>query len=519
MGTRAVPRLSGVRRGIVGVAVLAGAFAALAPAAHAATGIVTRDDTTLKVDFGAGEPADGVSLLVKFEAGQFVLDENGGPSTMAAAAAGCALVSTVVKCDVMGATLLRIELGGGADFTDIQTLPPGVSTQIFGEGGDDPQLRGSTADDEIHGGPGDDELDGFAGDDVLIGGDGDDTLSGQGETDDLSGGDGFDLVDFTGAEPEITVSLNDLADDGRPGEHDNVRSDIEDIEATSGRDIIVGSAKANVIRGLGGDDDITGGGGSDLIDGDQGDDTITDRDGAADRVDCGYGTDVFTGDEIDAAEGCETQSRSPELQTDVDGDGAARPVDCNDADPAIRPGAVDVPDDGVDQDCDGLDATNPDRDGDGVPRPADCDDGDARAAPGLPERRGNRRDEDCNGRAEPFLVVDNGVPNAWGTSGAVTRNLRLGVRDVRKGMRVQLRCRGGGCPFARRDRAVKRRARLLDLHPLIARARLRAGARLELRILRRESIGKVVRYSFRASAAPRSQVLCLPPGKKRPRAC
>jgi hypothetical protein len=39
--------------------------------------------------------------------------------------------------------------------------------------------------------------------------------------------------------------------------------------------------------------------------------------------------------------------------TDADGDGASPPCDCNDADPLIHLGAIDVCNDGVDQDCDG----------------------------------------------------------------------------------------------------------------------------------------------------------------------
>jgi hypothetical protein len=43
---------------------------------------------------------------------------------------------------------------------------------------------------------------------------------------------------------------------------------------------------------------------------------------------------------------------------DNDGDGYTSDVDCDDADPGINPGAEDIEDDGIDQDCDGVDATS-----------------------------------------------------------------------------------------------------------------------------------------------------------------
>ena len=46
----------------------------------------------------------------------------------------------------------------------------------------------------------------------------------------------------------------------------------------------------------------------------------------------------------------------PVCQTDADGDGFDRSLDCDDGAAETNPGRVDVPSDGIDQDCDGLDS-------------------------------------------------------------------------------------------------------------------------------------------------------------------
>ena len=99
---------------------------------------------------------------------------------------------------------------------------------------------------------------------------------------------------------------------------------------------------------------------------------------------------------------------------DADADGYAGALDCDDGDAAAWPGAPERCGDGVDQDCDGTDAsctTGLDQDGDQYEKGTDCDDGDDAVHPGAQERC-NGLDDDCDG------VVDEGNPEANGADGS-----------------------------------------------------------------------------------------------------
>ncbi|BEL10809.1 hypothetical protein Q0Z83_090000 [Actinoplanes sichuanensis] len=163
---------------------------------------------------------------------------------------------------------------------------------LHGGNGDD-HVWGEEGDDRIHGEAGQDDLAGYQGSDYLHGGDGDDSLAGDVYTDGIAadvmlGGAGFDQVDYGDYQKAISVDLDGARrDDGRPGEHDTVGSDVEGIYGGWAGDRLVGNAADNGIMGYTGDDVIHGGGGNDWLDGLDG----------SDRVYGGAGDDWLSGDD------------------------------------------------------------------------------------------------------------------------------------------------------------------------------------------------------------------------------
>lgn len=136
---------------------------------------------------------------------------------------------------------------------------------------------------EINGQDGNDLLIGGAADDSLNGGDGDDTLDDPAGSDVFSGGIGNDtLLTYVSRTTDLTISLDDVANDGEAGESDNVGSDIENVSAGSGNDTItapVGSLVGFKLTGGAGNDSLTGALGDDNLDGGEGNDTLVGGDG------------------------------------------------------------------------------------------------------------------------------------------------------------------------------------------------------------------------------------------------
>jgi hypothetical protein len=359
-------------------------------------------------------PATAGAATLSYEGGTLVYRGDAGPDTTMfsaeddgtlrisyaptaiAAPDGCSTpeYSSGVSCPMPAK--LRIELGGGDDRPGFSMRwPSSSSLEVYGGDGTD-RLKDVTHSETatvLDGGAGNDELEGFLGNDLLVGGPGNDTLSGHEGDDRLEGGDGDDLLhpdrykspgndivdggagndeaeDWTipdeASHPAANISLDGVANDGRPGEADNVvnverlhqrvggtlvGSDGPDsfeiawnayetqfdstLVGHGGNDTLTGNTMRETIDGGAGDDTleggfnddvITGGPGKDRINGDDtspqcglisgqcvvpfGSDTVNARDGEADVIDCGPGEDKAVVDAVDTVQNCEAVDKA-----------------------------------------------------------------------------------------------------------------------------------------------------------------------------------------------------------------
>jgi hypothetical protein len=287
----------------------------------------------------------------------------------------------------------------------------------------------------------------------------------------------------------------------------------QSIAGGEGNDRITGGDAGDVLAGGDGNDTLDGGAGVDDYFGEGHDDTISARDGNSERIACGAGNDTVQNDFTDIIAECERG-------LDVDVDGFATTVDCNDASAAIRPGAPEIFGNGIDEDCNGRDDVNRDADGDGIAVPVDCDDANAAIRPGALEIRGNLVDENCDRRVSPWVAVAAAVTNQWALVGSRTLLRSLVVRLAPKGATVTLRCSGRSCPFRNtRRRTVARDLAAVSFSSLFRRARLRAGTKLTLTVNAPETIGRIYTYTTANGALPDPRIECRAPGQTKGDAC
>lgn len=216
----------------------------------------------------------------------------------------------------------------GGEGNDTITLPGTLGSPqiqlvtVNGQGGND-TINGSGLNDVLYGGDGDDRLLGKGGGDRLVGGPGNDNLQGQAGadtivpgtgTDILSGGDGQDRADYYYETRSLRLTIDGKANDGKVGENDNIKLDIEDVFGGQEQDAIDGSSRANVLNGRGERDVLWGRGGNDTLYGEAGDDKLRGFEGR-DLMLGGDGNDELRGeggrDTLNGEGGSDTTDNDP----------------------------------------------------------------------------------------------------------------------------------------------------------------------------------------------------------------
>jgi Ca2+-binding RTX toxin-like protein len=248
---------------------------------------------TVIFDYGGGLFATGVTgaagatIDLGGQAGDSVkLIGTSGADAFAAGAAGVAInADGFVDVTLAGAPALVVSLDDGDDtFSGAGTAATGAAlataVTVYGGAGND-TLRGGNGDDLLHGG---------AGNDTFTTGalpDGADALHGDG---------GTDTADYGARTGAIGVTIDDVADDGAPGEGDDVATDIEILKGGAGDDQLTGSAGNDTIFGGPGNDTIAGGAGDDTLYGDAGNDTFDEgaQPSGADVLNGGAGIDTVS---------------------------------------------------------------------------------------------------------------------------------------------------------------------------------------------------------------------------------
>jgi Ca2+-binding RTX toxin-like protein len=277
------------------VAVAGGMTLGGANAYAADEGTAAVNGGSLDFQAASGDVANNVTLTQP-SAARLVLRDSGAAIV---AGAGCVQIDEHrVRCAAAGVTGSRLELDGG---DDVALVLAGIATREDGGPGAD-RLTGGPVDDDLRGEDGNDRLRGGEGTDALDGSAGVDHLDGQGGADSLDGGADVDTVTYAGRTEPVTVTIDDVANDGgaSDGAADDVAVDVENVIGGSGDDSLTGSGAANRLTGRPGADILRGLGGADVL---------VANDGAADlELDCGGGIhDVVLVDPMDPQSvGCET---------------------------------------------------------------------------------------------------------------------------------------------------------------------------------------------------------------------
>lgn len=164
-----------------------------------------------------------------------------------------------------------------------------------------------------------------------------------------------------------------------------------------------------------------------------------------------------------------------------------------------------------------------DADGDGIPAGRDCNDGTASVKPGARDVPGNGVDEDCNGSDAAYRDLQVNVELTWTrrVGRSTTRIATLRLDGVRDGDRVTVKCTGKGCKkSANRTRTLKKvKKGKVSLTGAVAGLQLQPKAKLSVTVARAEFVSRTFTYEIRRGKSPKKTTRCQAPGEKKSRAC
>ena len=161
-----------------------------------------------------------------------------------------------------------------------------------------------------------------------------------------------------------------------------------------------------------------------------------------------------------------------------------------------------------------------DRDADGIPLPADCDDGNPAIRPGAQDPPGDGIDQDCATGDAPFprLGAEIGLQSL--AYPKYTRLSRLRITALVGGETVRVTCSGKapkgssrkkhGCPFKTRSSAAKLSSIKFD--SVFKTRRLAPGTRITVTVTKPGTIGRSLTIVIRKGKAPKTTKSCVNPG-------
>ncbi len=274
--------------------------------------VVDQSTHTLAFTAGAGE-VNTVTLALVGQLGDpntYSVTDSSSPIVAGAGCSGggpagstatCPLPRSVAACVIRGCPgfpsvypRIVLDLGEGDDSLDSTAMPAG-------DGGIGPfsiQANGGPGADTFTDGVAHLNFDPGTGADVVNAGDGYDRVEASAGAPDEAdvydlGEAPYDYITYRAATYPVSISLDGIANDGAPGEADQVLG-ADDASGGAANDVLIGEPDADILSGFGGDDLIIGGGGNDLLTGDIGDDTIQGEAGR-DRLHADAGDDLLSG--------------------------------------------------------------------------------------------------------------------------------------------------------------------------------------------------------------------------------